>query len=78
MTNKTNWWDEFRANFTALRAGAKMTQNAIGGKIGISGPAVSHMETGQRYPTVDILVRTSKLFKISTDELLGLDDQDGS
>jgi transcriptional regulator with XRE-family HTH domain len=53
-----------------LRTSANLTQAELAQKIGCSQVLVSHWEIGDRRLRADYLVRLSKVFKISLDDLL--------
>lgn len=61
---------EFSEKLKTLRMQANLTQNDLAEKLAISRQAVSNYEQGRSYPSIDILIEMSKLFKISLDELL--------
>lgn len=53
-----------------------MTQSALSKKLGISRSAVNAWEMGISVPSAQYLVEVSKLFNVSTDYLLGLDEKE--
>lgn len=53
-----------------------LTQASLAKKLGISRSAVNAWELGVSVPSAQYLVELSKLFKVSTDFLLGLDDKE--
>lgn len=53
-----------------------LTQSALSKKLGISRSAVNAWELGVSVPSAQYLVELSKLFKVSTDFLLGLDNKE--
>ena len=53
-----------------------LTQATIARKLGISRSAVNAWEMGISVPSAQYLVELSKLFKVSTDYLLGLDEKE--
>ena len=55
------------------RTSNKMTQQEFAKRLGVTGAAVSTYENGTRYPSLDILVKISKIFGITVDELLGVE-----
>lgn len=46
------------------------SQNELGGKLGVTGKAVSKWENGAAKPTTDILRKMAALWEIPVDELL--------
>ena len=57
-----------------LRTAAGLSQEALGQKIGVSGQAISHLESGKRKLTSDMAKRLADFFNVSTDYLLYTDD----
>ena len=55
-----------------LRKKAKVTQQELAERIGVSFQTVSKWETGVNMPDITILPILSDYFKVSTDQLLGL------
>ena len=53
-----------------LRTAAGLSQEALGKKIGASGQAISHLESGKRKLTSDMAKRLADYFNVSTDYLL--------
>lgn len=54
-----------------LRINNHLTQKAVADKLGISPSIVSGYETGDRTPSIEVLLSLSYLYKCSTDYLLG-------
>lgn len=57
-----------------LRTAFGWNQVQLAQKLTISKQTVSNWENENIQPSIDMLVRISKLFHVSTDYLLGLDD----
>jgi transcriptional regulator with XRE-family HTH domain len=55
-----------------LREKEGLLQSELAKKIGIVPSAVSMYETGVRIPDINMLIKISKYFNVSTDYLLGL------
>jgi len=53
-----------------------LTQSVLAKKLGISRSAVNAWELGVSVPSAQYLVELSRLFKVSTDYLLGLDEKE--
>lgn len=53
-----------------------LTQSALAKRLGISRSAVNAWELGVSVPSAQYLVELSKLFKVSTDYLLGLTERE--
>lgn len=58
-----------------LRIAAGMTQYQLAEKLGISPSTVGMYEHGRRSPDSDMLIKIGKLFSVTTDSLLGLEEQ---
>ena len=56
-----------------LRKSSKMTQLELANRIGITKSAISAIETDMRSPSLDVLIKLSRIFKVSTDYLLGME-----
>lgn len=54
-----------------LRIKYNYTQKQVGEKVGVSPSVISGYETGERTPSVEVLLALSYLFNCSTDYLLG-------
>ena len=58
-----------------LRVSQKITQNDFASRLGVTKSAISSYENGSRLPSYDILIMISRIFKVSTDYLLGCVDE---
>ena len=58
-----------------LRVSQKITQNDFASRLGVTKSAISSYENGSRLPSHDILIKISRIFKVSTDYLLGCVDE---
>ena len=63
----------FGERLKELRKAQKMTQRQLAERLGVAKSVVSYYESGERFPSVDVLMRTSELFHRSTDYLLGFE-----
>lgn len=61
----------FSDKLTKYRKEQGFTQQEIADKIGINRGSYSNWENGKREPTLENVVKLAKLFKTTTDELLG-------
>lgn len=64
----------FPERLKALRLEANLTQKEVADKLGISRPAYTYWEKGEKVPTPDKLPMLANLFKVSTDYLLAHSD----
>ena len=55
-----------------LRLAAGFSQVELAEKLGVSKQSVSNWENDNIQPSIDMLVKLSKIFNVSTDYLLGL------
>lgn len=62
----------FGEKLKMLRTGQKMTQQALADRIGVAKSVVSYYESGERYPSYDVLVRIAHVFHTTTDYLLDI------
>lgn len=59
-----------------LRESKGLTQKQLGELLGVSAPEVSAYENDSRRPPYEVLVGYSRIFKVSTDFILGTERQD--
>ena len=62
----------FGEKLKMLRTGQKMTQQALADRIGVAKSVVSYYESGERYPSYDVLVRIAHIFHTTTDYLFDM------
>ena len=60
----------FGDKLKALRTSQKLTQQQLADRIGVAKSVVSYYESGDRYPSYDVLVRVAHVFHTTTDYLL--------
>lgn len=58
----------------ALRIEKNLTQKQVADRIGLAISAVSSYESGTRFPSYDVLVKLARIFHVSIDYLLGMDE----
>lgn len=68
---------DFGNTLKTLRLRENMTQAQLAQKLGLTKSVISAYETGLRLPSYDVLIHISKIFKVSTDYLLGVKSQQG-
>lgn len=54
-----------------LRKVRKMTQAEFAERLGVTTSAISSYENGTRLPSYEILIKIARIFRVSTDNLLG-------
>ncbi len=59
----------------SLRLQHNMTQAQLAQKLGLTKSVISAYETGLRMPSYDILIHITKIFKVSSDYLLGIESR---
>jgi transcriptional regulator with XRE-family HTH domain len=57
----------------SLRLQNNLTQAQLAQKLGVTKSVVSAYENGIRMPSYDILISISRIFKVTTDYLLGIE-----
>lgn len=62
---------EIGSKIKALRTERRMTQTEFAKRLGVTKSAVSSYENGSRLPSYDILLKIARIFRVSTDVLLG-------
>ena len=67
---------EFGRRLKELRMQAKLTQEQLAKKLGITKSVVSFYELQERAPSPEVLAKLSGIFRVSTDYLLGLDKRE--
>ena len=60
----------FGSKLRTLRISQKLTQQQLADRIGVAKSVVSYYESGDRYPSYDVLVRIARIFHTTTDYLL--------
>ena len=64
---------DFGNTLKTLRLQNNLTQAQLAQKLGVTKSVVSAYENSLRMPSYDILISISKVFKVTTDYLLGLE-----
>ena len=63
----------FGNRLKTLRIQKKLTQQQLGDLLGLTKSVISAYENGLRYPAYDVLIKIARIFKVSTDYLLGVE-----
>ena len=58
-----------------LRTKKKLTQKELSEKLGLSKNAVCEYEKGRAEPSIETLIKLSRIFEVSLDYLVGLEDK---
>lgn len=64
---------DFGDRLKTLRSKHGMTQSQLAKKLDLTKSVISAYETGLRLPSYDVLINISKIYKVSTDYLLGVE-----
>lgn len=64
---------DFGNTLKQLRLQNDMTQTQLAQKLNLTKSVISAYETGLRMPSYDTLIAISKIFKVTTDYLLGIE-----
>ncbi|MCI8443314.1 MAG: helix-turn-helix transcriptional regulator [Provencibacterium sp.] len=65
----------FSERIRLLRKSYNYNQQELAGRLGVSKQSVSNWENGNILPSIDMLIKLAKLFSVSTDYILGLDNR---
>lgn len=63
----------FGERLKELRKGQRLTQQELAERIGVAKSVVSYYESGDRYPSYDVLIRIAHIFHTTTDYLFGIE-----
>jgi len=69
---------EFKDIFAELRKEKQIAQEKLAKELEVSNAAISYWETGKREPTLQMLKKIAVYFDVTTDYLVGLENEDGS
>ncbi len=64
---------DFGEKLKLLRKGQKLTQQQLAERIGVAKSVVSYYESGNRFPSYDVLIKIANVFHTSTDYLLDME-----
>ena len=63
----------FGKKLKMLRTGQKLSQRELAERLGVAKSVISYYESGDRYPSYDVLVKMAHLFHVTTDYLLDIE-----
>lgn len=66
---------DFGITLKELRQQAGLTQKQLAERLWLSKATVSYYEQSARHPSPEVLVKLSRIFHVSTDYLLGIEDK---
>lgn len=64
---------DFGEKVKKLRHEKDLTQQQLAELLGVAVSAISSYESGNRYPSYEVLISLARIFHVSTDYLLGLE-----
>lgn len=65
-------------NLKEIRLAKGLTQKAVADYIGVSSVVYSRYETGDREPSIDMLIRIADFFEVALDDIVGRTKPDES
>lgn len=65
---------EIGSRIKDLRHETNLSQNEIARQLGIAQNSYSQIETNKRQPSLELLVKLAKFFHVTTDYILGVED----
>lgn len=74
MTENTRM-EDFSVKVKVLRDNKGLSQNELADRLGMTRSIVSTYENGQSMPTYGKLIKLAKVFDVSTDYLLGVENE---
>ncbi len=66
---------DFGIKIRELRKKKGLTQQQLAECVGVTKAMVSAYETGMRYPSYDILIKFTRIFRVTSDYLLGINSR---
>lgn len=63
----------FGKKIKAFRKQNNLTQQQLAERLGVAKSVISYYESGDRFPSNDVLIKLARTFHVSTDYLLGLE-----
>lgn len=64
---------DFGNRLKTLRKNQKMTQQQLAIRLGVAKSIISYYESGDRFPSYDVLTKIARTFHVTADFLLGLE-----
>ncbi|MBQ8822498.1 MAG: helix-turn-helix transcriptional regulator [Lachnospiraceae bacterium] len=63
----------FGQKLKTLRKGQKLTQQQLADRLGVAKSVVSYYESGERFPSYDVLIKIARTFHVTTDFLFDIE-----
>lgn len=67
---------DFPNRLRTLRLSKHITQKELATILGLQNSVISFYETGERMPSLEIIIKIAKYFHVTTDYLLGIETKD--
>ena len=64
---------DFGSKLKTLRKSEKLTQQQLANRLGVAKSVVSYYESGNRFPSYDVLIKIAHIFHTTTDYLLDVE-----
>lgn len=62
----------FSEKLKTLRTTNRLSQRELADRVGVGKSQVSYYENGERFPSADVLIKISDVFRVTTDYLLDI------
>lgn len=62
----------FSQKLKSLRTAQRLSQRELADRVGVGKSQISYYENGERFPSVDVLIKLSDVFRVTTDYLLDI------
>lgn len=62
----------FSEKLKTLRMSHRLSQRELAERVGVGKSQISYYENGERFPSADVLIKLSDVFRVTTDYLLGI------
>lgn len=62
----------FSERLKTLRTTNRLSQRELADRIGVGKSQISYYENGERFPSVDVLIKLSDVFRVTTNYLLSI------
>ena len=69
--------DKFRIRLKELRIEKKLSQKTLAEVLGTTNSSICDWECGRTEPSIEMIIKLSMYFEVSSDYLLGLEDESG-
>lgn len=69
--------NKFRIRLKELRIEKKLSQKTLAEVLGTTNSSICDWECGRTEPSIEMIIKLSMYFEVSSDYLLGLEDESG-